>query len=168
MDSVLSIFVGDARYALVKAILRGAESLLGKIQWFMLGLWEAEKPPAKSYELFWAQNTFSLKTVGPLEPFCSLLNCFYAVSNVNLCFCSHEILSAPFSLLAQSTDGLERLEIKYRNHLRHRKNQYEEGTEAFILTSIRHPFSLVDYSRDSIYMRINPRRITMFNIYIHI
>lgn len=35
-----------------KAILRGAESLLGKIQWLMAGLREAEKPPAKSYELF--------------------------------------------------------------------------------------------------------------------
>lgn len=135
MDSVLSIFGGDARYALAKAILRGAESLLGKIQWFMLGLREAEKPLAKSYELFWAQNTFSLKTVGPLEPFCSLLNCFYAVSNVNLCFCSHEILSAPFSLLAQSTDGLEKLEIKYRNHLLWGKKRREEGTKAFILTS---------------------------------
>ncbi|CAK6949626.1 Hypothetical predicted protein [Scomber scombrus] len=52
MDSVLSIFGGDVRYALAKAILRGAESLLGKIQWFMLGLREAEKPLAKSYELF--------------------------------------------------------------------------------------------------------------------
>lgn len=40
------------KVGLVKAILRGAESLLGKIQWFMLGLREAEKPPAKSYELF--------------------------------------------------------------------------------------------------------------------
>lgn len=37
---------------LAKAILRGAESLLGKIQWLMAGLREAEKPPAKSYELF--------------------------------------------------------------------------------------------------------------------
>lgn len=37
---------------LAKAILRGAESLLGKIQWLMVGLREAEKPPAKSYELF--------------------------------------------------------------------------------------------------------------------
>lgn len=135
MDSVLSIFGGDVRYALAKAILQGAASLLGKIQWFMLGLREAEKPPAKSYELFWAQNTFSLKTVGPLEPFCSLLNCFYAVSNVNLCFCSHEILSAPFSLLAQSTDGLEKLEIKHRNHLLQGKNSCGEGTQAFILTS---------------------------------
>lgn len=135
MDSALSIFGGDARYALAKAILWGAENLLGKIQWFMLGLQEAEKPPAKSYELFWAQNTFSLKTVGPLEPFCSLLNCFYAVSNVNLCFCSHEILSAPFSLLAQSTDGLEELEIKYRNHLLRGKKRREEGTKAFILMS---------------------------------
>lgn len=35
-----------------KVILRGAESLLGKIQWLMAGLREAEKPPAKSYELF--------------------------------------------------------------------------------------------------------------------
>lgn len=40
------------KYAPAKAILRGAESLLGKIQWFMLGLREAEKPAAKSYELF--------------------------------------------------------------------------------------------------------------------
>lgn len=52
MDSVLSIFGGDVRYAPTKAILQGAESLLGKIQWFMLGLRETEKPPAKSYELF--------------------------------------------------------------------------------------------------------------------
>lgn len=46
----------------------------------------------KAVNYFWAQNAFSLKTAGPLEPFCSLLNCFYAVSNVNLCFCSHEIV----------------------------------------------------------------------------
>lgn len=123
MDSPLSIFGGDARYALVKAILRGAESLLGKIQWFMVGLREAEKPPAKSYELFWAQNAFSLKTVGPLEPFCSLLNCFYAVGNVNLCFCSHEILPAPFfSLLAQSKDGLGALENKVQEPFTPREN----------------------------------------------
>ena len=54
MDSVavLSIFAGDAGYALPKAILQRAECLLGKIQWFTLALWETEKPLAKGCELF--------------------------------------------------------------------------------------------------------------------
>lgn len=125
MSPVLSIFGGGAKHALVKAIWRGAESLLGKIQWFMLGLREAEKPPAKSYELFWAQNTFSLKTVGPLEAFCSLLNCFYAVSNVNLCFCSHEILSLPSPFVHKNIERLEKREIESRNYLLQGEEHFE-------------------------------------------
>ena len=121
-----SIFAGDVEYAPAKAILRGAEMPAGKNT--VGSRWVSGKLKShrqKSYELFWVQNAFSLKTVGPLEPFCSLLNCFYAVSNVNLCFCSHEILSPGFfrhiHTLGQCTDRLERLGIKYiyiyRNHL---------------------------------------------------
>ncbi|KAK0139873.1 Calcium-binding mitochondrial carrier protein Aralar2 [Merluccius polli] len=44
---------GDAGYALAKAILQRAECLLGKIQWFTLVLWEAEKPLAKGSTRAW-------------------------------------------------------------------------------------------------------------------
>lgn len=55
------------------------------------------------------------------------------MSNVNLCFCSHEILSTFFPFSAQNTERLEKLETEYRNFLLQGKKWFEEKSEAFML-----------------------------------
>lgn len=116
MDSLLSIFGGDVSYTPGEGHFARSREPAGKNTVVHAGSPGSWKATSKKLWIILSANTFSLKTVWPLEPFCSLLNCFYAVSNVNLCFCSHEIFSAPFSLQAQSADWMEKLEMKYRNH----------------------------------------------------